>query len=311
MGALGSYLAYQLSKAGLETIGLRHLPSTRLEPKMQIRVSGENASVTIPIRSLTEGFTFGFDNNQAPKPGDTLILCNKLCYQAPVLEHLEKLRQAITPIYLMSAQNGLGVFEALKNWAPPETKVSRLLISAGLHLSQQDAQSTTLEILGEHRFVLSGQFSPQIARASVQAWNSKLSQTFEPERAEWEKGFLNLAINGICTLFDQPNGYLAENPATHLMAKNLIIEACLVARLRGQGFSDDAIFAQALALSQSTGLNINSTLQDLRAHRPTEVEWLHRKVANWASALGVEAPIHAMIAEWIEMRTEFSSSPSA
>ena len=111
---------------------------------------------------------------------------------------------------------------------------------------------------------------------------------------EWRKAIWNAAANGLCAILNERNGVLLEDRELEAAFTQLMDEACRVARACGVAL-DEADRARAFAAHLKVAANINSTLQDLRAGRPTEMPWLNGAVARLAREKGLDAPANALI----------------
>jgi len=104
----------------------------------------------------------------------------------------------------------------------------------------------------------------------------------------WQKAIVNAGINPVAALLDGPNGAILEQPQALQQAEALVHEAVAVARAAGIHVPDMwPVTRQVLA---ATADNKCSMVQDVQAHRLTEIEQITGRIVRVARAHGIAVP---------------------
>jgi 2-dehydropantoate 2-reductase len=118
--------------------------------------------------------------------------------------------------------------------------------------------------------------------------------------AQWSKLIFNSAINGVAALTELPHVALFaqedDPPALGPVVRTLIDEGKAVAAAAGIELYEDPWEMNKLAVARGeTRANdyahLPSMLEDVLAHRPTEVDFIAGALVREAARLGVEAPM--------------------
>jgi 2-dehydropantoate 2-reductase len=151
-----------------------------------------------------------------------------------------------------------------------------------------------------------GPFEPHSARADeIAALAALLNASGMETRAEadvrgaqWTKLLFNSSTNPLCALTGLTHGQLCTHPPTRELAGRLIEEGLAVAQALAISLDGDP--AQLIDEAARTNFNHRpSMLQDVSAHRLTEVGTLNGGIVREATNVGLQAPLHASIVELI------------
>jgi 2-dehydropantoate 2-reductase len=112
------------------------------------------------------------------------------------------------------------------------------------------------------------------------------------ECAEWEKAMLNIGINGLCAITGERNGAVIYSPHLHAILVQLIHETQVVARAVG---CDLDLEESVIQSTRTTATNVNSMLQDIRAGRMTEIDYLNGFVMRLGNQLGIGTPYNTTV----------------
>ncbi|MEM9721851.1 MAG: ketopantoate reductase C-terminal domain-containing protein [Bacteroidota bacterium] len=125
----------------------------------------------------------------------------------------------------------------------------------------------------------------------------------------WQKVILNSVFNSICPLLGIDNGIFYRDPKVLAIAKTLIEECMQVAALDGIILDREGIIQKALQISQTSDGQLISTLQDLHAGRPTEIQSLNLEIARIAQQHGREGlcPQTRLLGEMILAKSALST----
>jgi 2-dehydropantoate 2-reductase len=119
--------------------------------------------------------------------------------------------------------------------------------------------------------------------------------------AQWSKLIFNSAVNSVAALTELPHVALfADERALGPVVRALIDEGKAVAAAGGIELYEDPWEMNLLAVARgetnrSDYAHLPSMLEDVLAHRPTEVEFIAGAVAREAARLGVEVPVTAAV----------------
>jgi 2-dehydropantoate 2-reductase len=112
--------------------------------------------------------------------------------------------------------------------------------------------------------------------------------------AQWSKLIFNATVNGVAALTGLPHDvHFAEGQLGELV-RGLVDEGKAVARAAGIELHDDPWEMNVLA-TQRGHAHYPSMLEDVEAHRPTEVELINGALVRQARAHGVEAPLQEAV----------------
>lgn len=232
-------------------------------------------------------------------PPNSTILVTTKAYDLPeVLRRISP--RADGSECVVFCQNGLGIPGAHVNlpmrWA-------RLTCWFGVRIAKTRGRAPILRVAGGRGIELApgtAASAPAVLRLarllSSAGFSARVARDLRA--MEWKKVLGNIATNGLCALAQAPNRAAYENPHLKRLADRLVDEARTVARAEGVRFTDGNIRAIWRSL-RKTGPNLNSTLLDLRAGRPTEIRWLNDEVARRGSRRGIQTPANRLVADLI------------
>jgi 2-dehydropantoate 2-reductase len=116
--------------------------------------------------------------------------------------------------------------------------------------------------------------------------------------AQWSKLIFNAAVNPVAALTGLPHDphFAAENEPSDLghLVRGLVDEGKAVAEAAGIELHDDPWEMNVLA-TQRGSAHYPSMLEDVDAHRETEIELISGSLVREAEQHGVEVPLHRML----------------
>jgi 2-dehydropantoate 2-reductase len=116
--------------------------------------------------------------------------------------------------------------------------------------------------------------------------------------AQWSKLIFNAAVNPVAALTALPHDphFAAENEPSDLghLVRGLVDEGKAVAEAAGIELHDDPWEMNVLA-TQRGSAHYPSMLEDVDAHRETEIELISGSLVREAEQHGVEVPLHRML----------------
>lgn len=113
----------------------------------------------------------------------------------------------------------------------------------------------------------------------------------------WHKLIHNSVINPLSAIADVANGELPESPAWEL-APRLFAESVQVAHAEGISIPE-GLFQNLISLTEATRDNLSSMLQDVRRHRPTEIDAINGYISRQGEKHGIATPAHDAILQQI------------
>lgn len=105
------------------------------------------------------------------------------------------------------------------------------------------------------------------------------------ERETWKKAIVNAVFNSICPLLDIDNGVFARQEPAAELAREVVGECVVLTERLGLDLDADELMAQIMQISRRSDGQLISTLQDIRAGRPTEIDYLNLEIARVAASL--------------------------
>ena len=119
----------------------------------------------------------------------------------------------------------------------------------------------------------------------------------------WAKLFVNVGINGLTAIYGRTNGQLLTSCAARGKLKHLVEEAEQVARALNIQINEDPVTA-TLNVCKQTARNTSSMLQDVRNHRPTEINAINGSISRLGKKVNIPTPMNDQIIDQIKIIEE-------
>jgi 2-dehydropantoate 2-reductase len=205
---------------------------------------------------------------------------------------------------IMTVQNGLGAEEIVRahgEWP---------LVSAVTFMSGTKHSDTHVEYILDTETWLGpyGDTPFQQAEAIAQLLvDSGLKAEALPDLrpAQWSKLIFNATVNGVAALTGLPHDarFAAEHEVGDLghLVHDLVDEGRRVAAAADVELYDDPWEMNVLATKRGSA-HYPSMLEDVEAHRPTEVELINGALVREAARCGVEAPLQTALYRLVKAR---------
>ena len=284
-GTIGSLLAAHLARVTEVSVLTRRDEHARALNERGLTVTGR-AEFTVPIVAST-------DPADLPEPELVVVACKGSDVE-PLTARLAGHFPAAT---LMTVQNGLGAEEvagAHGGWP---------LLSAVTFMSGTRISDTTVEYvldtetwIGPYRDT-----TPADARAvaTLIASSGLKAEGFDDLRpAQWSKLIFNATVNTVAAMTGLPHDpHFAETDRLSdlgNLVRDLIDEGKAVARAAGVELLEDPWEMNVLA-TQRGHRHSPSMLEDVKAHRPTEVDQITGSLVREAGRAGVPVPLHTAL----------------
>jgi 2-dehydropantoate 2-reductase len=125
--------------------------------------------------------------------------------------------------------------------------------------------------------------------------------------AQWSKLIFNATVNGLAALtgLRHDTHFAAESRPSDLghLVHDLVDEGKSVAAAAGVELYDDPWEMNVLATRRGSA-HYPSMLEDVDAHRPTEVELINGALVREAQRVGVDAPLHTAVYRLVKAKEE-------
>lgn len=277
-GAIGQFLGAQLQDAGHD-VDLLTTPR-HVEPLQDLRIQGLSTWAGALDAATEAGALEG--------PFDCIALTSK----AHQTQHIAPL---VAPLLdeegtFLTLQNGLGNAQKVAR-VVPAGKVAVALTSHGI----------MVEAPGRLRHAGKGatQVGPHVPAAAEAARRAEAllqDAGLDPEWHDemrgliWRKAMVNHSVNPVAALHRVPNGELLERPDLHALSLSLLHEAIALASRARVILPPGDLLELLDRTLERTATNRVSMLQDVEAHRPTEIEQLTGRMVRLGEKLLVSMP---------------------
>ena len=294
-GTIGSLLAGHLSRVCEVWVMTRRAEHAERLESEGLRISGKSELVG-RVRATSEV-------SEVPA-FDLGIVAVKATDLEQVAETLTGLAPAAT---MMTIQNGLGAEDVVArhgNWP---------LISSVTFMSGTRHSDAHVEYELDTATWLGPWSGTRTSIAVVEAVASLINEAglraeafADLVPAQWSKLIFNSAVNSVAALTELPHVALfADEHALGPVVRALIDEGKAVAAADGIDLYEDPWEMNLLAVARgetnrSDYAHLPSMLEDVLAHRRTEVEFIAGAVVRRAAILGVEVPVTAAVQRLIK-----------
>ena len=280
-GALGQLWLTALCKHGHEVQGWLRVP----QPYCSVNLIGEDGSI------FNESLTANDPDFLAHS--DLLLVTLKAWQVSDAVKALAAQLPPTSPVLLL--HNGMGTIDELKSIVQP------LLMATTTHAARRDGNIIV--------HVASGvtHIGPARDQDGDYSYLADTLQTVLPDVAWhnnirpqlWRKLAVNCVINPLTALWDCPNGELKHHPQE---VATLCAEVASVIEREGLHTSADDLRYYVEQVIDSTAENISSMLQDVRALRHTEIDYITGYLLKRARAHGITVPETARLYDLVKRK---------
>ena len=284
-GVIGSLLAGHLARVADVSVLARREEHARALNEHGLRVSGRS--------DFTATITAATDPSALPDPDLVIVACKGTDLESMAA----KLEGAFAGATVMTVQNGLGAEEivgAHGDWP---------LLSSVTFMSGTRHEDTHVEYIldtatwiGPYRGTTAEQ-AHEVADLIVSS--GLKAEAFDDLRpAQWSKLIFNATVNAVAALTELPHDFhFAETE--HLgdlgnLVRDLVDEGKAAAAGAGIELWEDPWEMNVLA-TQRGHKHYPSMLEDVEAHRPTEIELITGSLVRAAQYAGVPVPLHTAL----------------
>jgi 2-dehydropantoate 2-reductase len=286
---IGSLFAAHLARVCEVSVLCRREEHARALNEHGLRVSGRH-DFTATLRAST-------DPGELPEP-ELTIVATKTTEVAAAAARLEGRWPGAA---VMTVQNGLGAEAAF----PGRRVISAVTFMSGTRHSDTHVEyildtETWLGPYGEAPYGLVEEVAATIVESGLKA---RAFTDLLP--AQWSKLIFNATVNAVAALTGLPHDpHFAAREQTgdlgHLVFE-LVEEGKRVAAAAGVELHEDPWEMNVLA-TQRGSRHYPSMLEDVEAHRPTEIEHITGALVREASRQGVPVPLHTTLYRLVRAR---------
>ena len=299
-GSIGSLFAGHLGSVAESTVLVRRQEHADCLNTNGLRVSGKS-SLQTPVLASTDPAALG--------DADLVIIATKT---TAVEASAQRLQGHFPNAAIMTVQNGLGCEEVVARYGDWPIISSVTFMSGKRHSdSHVEYELDTSTWLGPW---VEGRASYPLARSIEDLINRSglKAEAFPDLRpAQWSKLIFNAVVNSVAALSDLPHveAYSRQKELHDLghLVHAAMDEGKRVAAARGVELHEDPWLMNVEATSHGqTGnedyAHVPSMLEDIRARRLTEIDWITGSIVREAASAGVPAPINETLYRLVKAR---------
>lgn len=280
-GALGQLWLTALRKHGHDVQGWLRVP----QPYCSVNLIEEDG--TIFNESLTA------NDPDFLAQSDMLLVTLKAWQVSDAVKALAAKLPASSPVLLL--HNGMGTIDELKSIHQP------LLMATTTHAARRDG-NIIVHVAGGVTHI-----GPARAQDGDYSYLADTLQDVLPDVAWhnhirpqlWRKLAVNCVINPLTALWNCPNGELKNHQQ---LVATLCAEVASVVEREGLHTSADDLRYYVEQVIESTAENISSMLQDVRAQRHTEIDYITGYLLKRARAHGISVPENARLYDMVKRK---------
>jgi 2-dehydropantoate 2-reductase len=291
-GSIGSLLAGHLAQVADVTVLTRREEHAAALREQGLRVSGRS--------DFTAQLDATADPAALPDPELAILACKGTDLE-PLAARLEGTLPRAT---VMTIQNGLGaedVVAAHGDWP----LLSSVTFMSGTRHGDAHVEYVldTATWIGPYR----GTTEEDARRVAelIEAGGLKAEAFPDLRPAQWSKLIFNATVNGVAALTGLPHDFhfaQTDEPSNlGILVRDLVDEGKAVAAAAGVELHDDPWSMNVLATERGHR-HFPSMLEDVEAHRPTELESINGALAREAWRLGVDVPLQTALYRLVKAR---------
>ncbi|MGV7094297.1 2-dehydropantoate 2-reductase [Siccibacter turicensis] len=278
-GALGQIWLTALLRQGHEVQGWLRVPQSSFRLQVQ-ETDGEITDVTVPA-----------NDPEHLRQSDLLLVTLKAWQVSEAVKGLARHLPAHSPILLM--HNGMGTVDELRGLAQP------LLLGVTTHAARREGNRVIHVAAGVTHIgpVTESARDYNALADTLQCALPDVAWHDDIRAAAWKKLAANCVINPLTALYNCPNGALRDYPEE---VARLCNEVARVMAREDHHTTPADLLDGVWQIIDSTAENISSMLQDVRALRHTEIDYITGYLLRRARAHGIPMPENSRLYEQIK-----------
>jgi 2-dehydropantoate 2-reductase len=227
-----------------------------------------------------------------------LLVCTKSHQTITALSSIVNLLDENTIIVIL--QNGMGVAEQLVRLMP-NNPILLASTTGGANISKP----FTINAAGEGKTILGAYHKSHHALngkiiALLPQQPSPIAISDNIHTQLWLKLAINCIINPLTATNNCINGDLLKDDSLTENMRLLAKEISAVANVCGQKIDEEILFNRARAVAKETANNISSMLQDVRANRETEIDFINGYIQRQANLCRIATPLNNSLIQQVQ-----------
>ena len=289
-GAMGTLLGYILYRAGF-SVDFIYKNISRREIECVLEWDGEKSY---------KSNIFGWSDITALDRYNYIIVATKAYDVIDIANQLSRFHLGNT--YILSIQNGIGPYEYLMDVLGVDRVIPLVITYGSTKLGPCRAVLRGVgDIFLGSRYVEMGVLKRLEDVLKTGGLNTKIVDDIDGYR--WLKNLVNSGINPVTVIYDAPNRVVYENPAAREVAISVVEEGVKVVEGLGIELPKDPVETM-FEIAMKTRDNISSMLQDVRAGRKTEIDYINGAIVKYGEKLNIKTPINSLLVRVIRRLTQ-------
>ncbi|MHA1246907.1 MAG: ketopantoate reductase family protein [Candidatus Thorarchaeota archaeon] len=279
-GAIGSLYGGLMCRAGFDVILVARPPHVGAIRTDGLKITGILGEMTCRVEAV--------ESARAIDRADIVFITTKSYDTVNAAREIRHLVDAGAPVVVL--QNGLGT-ERLVERELMTTRVLRATTCMGAALDSPGHVNITgdgLTEVGSHHDENKTIVDEVVGILETSGFNVRGSDNMEG--VVWTKTLVNCGINPVGALTGLTNGEIYRSQVLRRLVIRLVEETMQVVDALGVRLTTDNPIRYTLGTAKATGDNVNSMLQDIRARKRTEIDYLTGAVLKIAEDLGLDLP---------------------
>ena len=287
-GTIGSLFAAHLARVADVTVLTRREEHARALNEAGLRVSGR-ADFSATVRASTDPAELG--------DADLIVVA---CKGGDVEPLVASLHGRFAGATVMTTQNGLGAEEivaARGDWP----LLSSVTFMSGTRHGDAHVEYVldTATWVGPYRATT---FADAERVAELIRSSGLKAEAFDDLRpAQWSKLVFNATVNTVAALTGLPHDFHFAEGMLGDLVHALVDEGKAVAAAAGVVLAEDP-WEMNVHATQRGNAHYPSMLEDVKAHRPTEIEAISGSLVREARRLGVPVPLHTTMVRLVKAK---------
>jgi 2-dehydropantoate 2-reductase len=284
-GAMGSIFTYFFYKANI---------STTIFEKDKNTIKNIKNGLKLVIGDETENIKIEVSDNPL-----ILIDCEIIFIFVKTYDTEEALKIIASVIterekksIIVTLQNGIGSIEKISKYISKDR-----IVYGSTSIGATRVNNNTVKLGGMGDIVIGGVNKDAVSAVENVFKKCRLNVlvTDKPDTAIWKKAIINAAINPIGALLGIPNGDIVKNEYSRDLQEKIVREAVEVADSMGLSFNTYEMIEQTRKVCENTSKNLCSMLQDVNAHRRTEIDSINGIIIQYGIKNNIPTPYNAAV----------------
>lgn len=286
-GAVGSYFGSALIGAGEDVTYLVRPRTAEIVRQRGLELQWPDRIARVPVAAITAD---GLPSWAARHRPDYVWLTVK-CYDvATALRDIAPLMQAASPT-IVTCQNGLGSEELVRERYPAAPVTGGI---AYVYTQLLEPGVIRCRPGGSAAFGAWTSVAEDATRRWVESWQQaglkvKLRQNIRD--AKWDKLCWNAVFNALTAGMQCDVREVLTSPTLRQIGEEIVREVRAVAQAQGVAL-DEAVIATYFQDTVTEPGQYTSMYVDLRAGRPTEIDWINGAVVRLGEQAGIPTPVN-------------------